>query len=259
MAQIVTVVGCDHRQSGTAGKLRDAAADLVLDLETVVLHLEEVIAVAEDVPVHLGRLDRRVLVAREQIHGDLPLGTRRQRGNTRRVLAQDLVIDARLVVEALEERERGQPDQVLETLLVARQQHEVVGRITRAVLAAAARDVGLHADDRLDAGLLGLLVELDRAEHRAVISQRHRRHAEFDRLLDHARNRARAVQQRIVAVIMEMDEVGGLHGASCAKRVKLRTRKTNRWDAPLATQFSTNTPLVLRAFPARSVATTATV
>ena len=40
------------------------------------------------------------------------------------------------------------------------------------------RHVGLDADDRLDAGGLGLLVEVVRAEHVAVVGHRDRRHAE---------------------------------------------------------------------------------
>ena len=51
--------------------------------------------------------------------------------------------------------------------LVARQQHQVVACVAVPVLALAARDVGLHAHDRLHAGLARLLVELDRAEQRS--------------------------------------------------------------------------------------------
>ena len=126
------------------------------------------------------------------------------------------MVHARPVVEALEERQRGQPHQVVEAVLVARQQHQVVRGVARAVGAGAARDIRLHAENRLDPGLARLLVELDGAEQRTVISERQRRHAQFSRPRDHAADRAGAVEQRVVAVIVEVDEVGVFHGASCA-------------------------------------------
>ena len=96
------------------------------------------------------------------------------------------------------------------------------------------RDVGLHADDRLDAGGPGGLVELQRAEHRPVVGHRQRRHAVRDRLGEDRRRRGvglrrldprRPVQQRVLRV-----RCGG--GRSSAPSSSLRR-------SPLRAVFST--------------------
>jgi hypothetical protein len=46
----------------------------------------------------------------------------------------------------------------------------------RAIAALAGREIDLASDDRLDPGRLCLLIELDRAEHVAVIGHRDRFH-----------------------------------------------------------------------------------
>ncbi len=83
------------------------------------------------------------------------------------VLREELAVDARLVVEALEVRLRDELDEILVARAVAHEDRQVVGALVAAVLGApllapAGRDVELAADDRLDAGLLGGQVEVDR-------------------------------------------------------------------------------------------------
>src|SRR5207247_1396555 len=80
------------------------------------------------------------------------LGAGGEREQTRRVLGEQRVIHTRLVIETFEEREGGEPHQVPEALLVAREQHEMVGGVARPLAAVAAGDVGLHPHDRLDVG-----------------------------------------------------------------------------------------------------------
>jgi hypothetical protein len=50
-----------------------------------------------------------------------------------------------------------------------------------------------------------------------VVGEGERRHLELGGARDHARDRIRAVEQREIAVVVEMYEVGMVHGASCAK------------------------------------------
>src|SRR5262245_64755840 len=85
------------------------------------------------------------------------------------MLGQELAIDARLVVEALEERPRHQLDQILVARAIADEHRQVVGAFVAAVLrpsllAAAGCHVELAPEDRLDPGLLGRQIEVDRAE-----------------------------------------------------------------------------------------------
>ena len=77
------------------------------------------------------------------------------------------------------------------------------------------RDVRLAAEDRLDAGLARLAVELDRAGERAVVGERDRGHLEPRRLLHEGRDAARAVEDRVLRVDVQVDERrrrGATHG-----------------------------------------------
>ena len=216
--EVVIVVGRHQRDPGPRGERPHALADLVLDVDPVVHDLEEVVLRAEHLAVAQRRARRALVVVREQVGGHLALGAGREREQPLCVLRQELVVHAGLVVEALEEGERGEPHQVAKAGLVARQQDQVVHpRLARALRALAARDVGLHADDGLDPGLARRLVELDRPEHGAVVGEGERRHAHARRLLDHRVDRRGAVEQRVVAVIVQVDEVDELHCAPCLR------------------------------------------
>ncbi len=73
-------------------------------------------------------------------------------------------------------------------------------------LARARCDVGLLADDRVDAGRLRLQVEIDRAVEHAVVRQRDRRHARLNRMADHLGDPAGAVEQAVFGMRMKVDE-----------------------------------------------------
>ena len=90
----------------------------------------------------------------------------------------------------------------------------MIGRVPRGIRLPvgmqAGRHVHLAADDRLDPGFSGLLVELDRAEDVAVVGHRHRRHPEFRRFLHEFPDAHRAIQQRVLGVEVEVNEgIGG--------------------------------------------------
>jgi hypothetical protein len=70
----------------------------------------------------------------------------------------------------------------------------------------SARDVGLAAEDRLDATFHRQIQERDGPEHVAVVGHRHRRHPEADRLVDQLLETLRAVEQRVLRVIVQVDE-----------------------------------------------------
>ena len=68
------------------------------------------------------------------------------------------------------------------------------------------RDVGLHADDRLEAGGRGLAVEVVGAEHVAVVGHRHRRHAQARGLGEQVVEPGGTVEHRVLGVDMQVDE-----------------------------------------------------
>ena len=73
----------------------------------------------------------------------------------------------------------------------------------------AARDVELAPEDGLDARLLGVLVEGDRAEHVAVVGHRDRLGAGGGDPLHEVLHLHRAVEHRVLRVDVEVDELGG--------------------------------------------------
>ena len=99
---------------------------------------------------------------------------------------QEIVIDAREIIEAFQLGSRGDLEQVAIPRLIFSQQQQV-GRgaveFGILVLHPPRRHVCLHPDDRLDARAQRRIVKIDHPEHRAVIGDRDGRHLEiFDAL-----------------------------------------------------------------------------
>ena len=210
LAQVVHVVGAHHRQAEVAGDAGQAAVHDLLLVEALVLQLEEEVVGAEDVAVRRRRgagLLQPILV---DAFGDLALETARQADEALAVLREQVLVDARLVVEAFRVAGRDQLDQVVEAFVGLGQQHQVVGRLARRPALGAAiarRDVDLAAEDRLDALLPRVVVEGDRREHVAVLGDGERGHAQLLRLVEQLLDAAGAIEQRELRVEVEMDEV----------------------------------------------------
>lgn len=123
------------------------------------------------------------------------------------VLAQEVLVDARLVVHALDVGQRDELDEIAIARLVLREQDQMVvaDAIDLAVFLARARGhVDLAADDGLHALLLCLFIEVDDAVHGAVVGDGDAVHAERFRRLDEFLDAARTVEQAELRVDMEM-------------------------------------------------------
>ncbi len=122
-------------------------------------------------------------------------------------------VDGRLAaLQAFEEARRGELDEVAVAGVVGGQQRQVVAldpalRARRVVV----DEVDLAADDRLDAVLAARLVELDRAVHDAVVGEPERRLLELRGALGERLDLARAVEQRVLGVDVEMGAAGVAH------------------------------------------------
>ena len=209
--RVVAVGGGDQRDAQVARELADAVVDRQLLLERVRLHLE-IEPVAEDRVQLLGLAAGLVHVAAADRLGHRAGHAGGERDDPLVVRAEQLLVHPRVVVEPLGERLGRQVAQVPVAEVVHRQQHEVVTDSLRLVgPALLARDVGLEADDRLDAVLLRLFVEVDDAEHVAVVGDGHRLHAGVGAGLHEIRQADRAVEEAVERVQVEMGEVGG-HG-----------------------------------------------
>ena len=125
--------------------------------------------------------------------------------------AQQLLVHPRVVVETFRVCLADQEDQVAVTLRVPGQQDQVVVLSDGPIAAAlATRHVDLAAQDRLDAGPLGPLVEVDRAERVAVIGDGHGLHAHFQKPGKKPIQPDGAVEQAVLSVEVQVGEIGHL-------------------------------------------------
>ena len=185
----------------------------------VVLHLEERVIGAEDLAGVGDRAPGAIGLTVQQLHRELARQAPGQAGEPFGVLGHQLLVHARTVVEALEMGGRDELQQVAVPDLVAREQREVevlLLALPRVPIEPRPRgDVGLDADDRLDARGSGRLEELQGAEHRSVVGDRHGRHAETrgfaeDRRRPRVRrgrvDARRPVEQGVLGMDVEVDE-----------------------------------------------------
>ena len=136
-----------------------------------------------------------------------------ERDHAIRVAVEQLGVDARLAAaEALQEAGRGELDEVAKAGLGGRQQGEVVALDALIGAAPIVDQVGLESDDRLDPVRLARLVVLDRAVHHAVVGEPERGHPQLRRPGGQAIDLAGAVEQRVLAVDVEVDRLGARHG-----------------------------------------------
>ncbi len=187
----------------------------LLRLDAVIVQLQEEILLAQDLHESVERLPRFLRLVGQDALVDLPLQARAHADKALAVLRQHLLVDARLVVHAIQVGDGDELHQVAVARLILRQQREMVGGIPRGggVLfrELAGGHVDLAADDRLDPGLLRLLVELDGAEEVAMVGHGDRRHAELARLAHDLRDAVGPVQHGVLRVQVEMDERVGSH------------------------------------------------
>jgi hypothetical protein len=210
--EVVTVVRADERQPRLLRELDQLGVHDLLLVEVVVLDLQ-VEAVLEDGAELLGRGVSLVALAGHDAVRDLAAEAARERDDAAVQVAQQLLVDARLVVEAFLEARRNETAEVSIAVVVHGEQDQVVVPARLVVVdaaflveAASRRDVGLAADDRLHAVLHGLVEELDRAEHVAVVGDGARRHAGGLHARQELLDLVRAVEQRKLRVQMQMDE-----------------------------------------------------
>ena len=105
---------------------------------------------------------------------DAPREAAGERDQPGGVALEQLPVDARLVVVALEVAERAELDEVRVARVVGGQERQV--RVPLLERLAVVDDVDLAAEDRLDALVGSRLVKLDRTRHRAVVGEQHRGH-----------------------------------------------------------------------------------
>ncbi len=206
--QVVAVVGGDKGQPGVVGEFQQLFVQLVLFLQAVGLQFQVVVAGVDGL-VLAGDADGVVHGAPQQRARHLPGKAGGQGGDAARILAQQVHVHARLVVEAVQEAVGHQLDQVVVAFGGARQQHQMVahpGQL-RGLVRVVVRHVDLAADDRLYAELLAGIVEVDRAVKVAVVGDGGGGHAEVHRLGAEVLQADGPVEQAVFGMAVQMDEL----------------------------------------------------
>jgi hypothetical protein len=208
----VHVAGADQRAAHLAREPHDLLVAAILQREPVLLHLEVDVLAPE-------RADQMidVLAALHQAPvGDPRAQPRGQTAGQRDdavPVARDLVhVDRRLAtLQPLEEARRTELHEIAVAIVAAGQQREMVAlealpghRHGLVVI----DEVDLAADDRLDPGLAGALVQLDRPVHHTVVGEPECRLTEGRRTLDQPRDLRRPVEQRVLGVNVKVGAVG---------------------------------------------------
>ena len=201
-----------------------------LDVDAVVHELAEEVLRAEDVAVVRRRLAGIGVAALLEQPVDLA-GRAPGRGDQpAAVLLEQLAVHPGLVVVALERGQRRELEEVVHALGGRREHGDVGVHLARVVrgdldrrragpvaadhgpspLEAGARgDVALHAENRLDPGGLGPLVEVVRPEDVAVVGHRERRHAHPGGLGHEVGQSRGSVEHGVLGVHVEMHESVG--------------------------------------------------
>ena len=210
-AQVVDVAGAHEAAAHLAGYPDDPLVALVLRRQAVLLDLEVDVLRAEDPHQVVGMGPGLLRFVLQQALAEARGQTARQRDHTARVLLDLGEVDGRLSpLQALQEAGRGELDQVPVTLVVGRQQGQVVA-LGAPRGGVVVDQVDLAADDRLDVMRFAGLVELDGAVHHAVVGQAQCRLAELGGPLGQRLDLAGSIEQRVLGVDVEMGAGGSAH------------------------------------------------
>ena len=229
--EVVRIVGRDQRDVQLAGDLDQALVDDLFFRHPVTHHFD-VEAISEDLFEDLRVLLRGRVVVLEQGRGDQTGHAARKDDEALVVLGQQVQIDPGLIVVALQEALGDERGQIPVADQIGRQQGDVGLVADRPVEPAARSDVGLASDDRGQLMVAGLVVELHRAVHDAVIGQRDRPGAALIRALAERFDAACPVQQRVLGMDVEVDEL--THGPL---KIGERLKKCGKRDVTLNDGF----------------------
>ena len=205
--QIVRVVRCHQRDAGVLRQLHKIGQQLALLPQSVILYLQIVVALAEQIAVPQGGFLCAVVIAACQQARNFTRQTRRQRNEPFVVFLEQCLVDARFGIEPLRPRLADHGDQVAVALFVFAKQHQMIAarvQFAQLVKPAARRHVAFAADDRFYPGFFCSLIEFDRAEHGTVVGNRRRRHSLLFQVVHQSADPARAVEQAVFGMQMQM-------------------------------------------------------
>ena len=145
------------------------------------------------------------------------------------MLAEELVIDTRLVVEAFEKTGGDELDEIVITLEIFAKENEMIAaagaglkiiaifggdgaRFFAAIVAAALSDIDFAADDGLNVALAGFIEEIGGGEEVAVIGDGYRRHFLARRFVEELGGFARSIEKTVIRMDVQVNELRITHG-----------------------------------------------
>ena len=207
LAQIVGVIGDHQGQARFPCHAHHALVHRHLLLDAMILQFQIEMLRAED-PCHAQSIGLgSLIIFSHQVLGHAAGQAGRGGNQTLMVLFQQLQIHSGLAVKTIGKGLRHQQAQILITLAVPAQQHQMIGVIVQAVdpvCHAAACHIHLTADNGLDACSLGGLIKIDTAIHDAMIRNGNGSLAQLLDPVHHAANAAGTVQQAELGMDMKM-------------------------------------------------------
>src|ERR1700682_297529 len=195
----MTIIGSDKGDSGFFGEPHQVWIDGLFDWQVLVLNFQKEIALAKNIAQTVGVLARLIVFFFHHRFGNHAAQARGKRDQPFVVLGKQIVVDARLVVEAFEKSGRDQLDKVLITFQRFTKQNQVIAAAAygfafaavmdavrggaigaidffSALVAAALGHVYFATDDRLDVALARFMEEIRGGKKIAVVGDGHRRH-----------------------------------------------------------------------------------
>src|SRR2546430_4089680 len=140
---------------------------------------------------------------------DFPRETSAQSNQTGGPLCEQLFIDSRGVMKAIQMRCGDKLDEVSVAGLVLGQQSDVICRVAprcRPILVRPGSNVGFATNDRFHPGVMRFLVKFNRPKQIAVIRDRYGRHFEFSGLFHQLFHPDTSIQQRVFSMQMKVNE-----------------------------------------------------
>ena len=193
---IMHVVRGDRLNIQLLCQLQQERQDAPLLLQTVILYLNIKIR-AEDLFKFKRRLFGTLVIAAQQKFGDAPRKACRKTHEPFAVLAQEFVVDARLIIKPVDERGGVELDEIFISRFILCQQDEML-EIAAAVLDVhILRHVQFAADDRLYFVFFAKFCKVQRRIHIAVVGDCARLDVVFDAMIDQIVHLAGAVEQAV--------------------------------------------------------------
>ena len=218
--QVVAVVGGHQRHVHFPGQLNQPGQHQLLVADAVIHDFDIEIPLAEDI-LHFPHIGPGIIPALLQKQlGQVAGQAGGQAYQPLVMLADQVVIHPGAVVIARQEALGTQMHQVLIALIVLTQEDQMaVIPASGGFVQAVAADVHLAADDGLDARILHGGIEVDGTVHHAVVGHGAHVHAQLLHPLHQAGDAARAVQQAVFRVQVQMCKAHAILHQKCFRLI----------------------------------------